>query len=733
MRAPGVRPGSRRPGKASPAAEGEAPGRPRLRGGRARLALAAALLAAAVLAVVVLVRSPAVRREAGLSVLLVSIDTLRADALGAYGRPGAQTPWMDRLAAEGVRFETVRAHNVVTLPSHANLLSGRLPTEHGVRDNTGFRFPKDVPTLATLLKERGYRTAAFVSAFVLDSRFGLDRGFDVYDDRLGGAEARGEFLVPERPGERTVAAAAEWLAGAGAGPRFLFLHLYEPHFPYEPPEPLRARFPADPYQGEVAAADAALAPLLGTLLEEGVEKGGWLVVLTSDHGEALGDHGEMTHGIFAYEATLRVPLVLHCPRLLAPRVVRAPASHVDLLPTLLDALDLPLPEGLSGRSLWPLAFGGSIAPAPLYFEALSSSLNRGWAPLHGLLDGGLKYVDLPRPELYDLAADPAEATNLAARRPADVERLRGRLGGFRARARGVSRVAEEAEALERLRALGYVAAAASRAKDRHTEADDPKNLVEVDARIREVVRLHRAGDLEGALALCERNVRERPEMPVSYLHLAYLKRGLGDLAGAVAAARRSFELRPLDGEAVSLYAVYLTEAGQPAEAVRVTEPYSGRAEADLDVLTARGMALARLGRFAEALAAFEAAREADPSNVLTLVNVGTVHMMAGAREAARRAFGAALAIDPGVARAHNSLGVMAMTEGRPEEAVERWRRAAELDPRDFQTLFNLGATLRRMGRAAEARPYLEAYLREAPLALERRDIERVRGWLHGRS
>jgi len=673
-----------------------------------------------------------IRREAGLSVLLVSIDTLRADALGAYGRQGAETPWIDRLASEGVRFETVRAHNVVTLPSHANLLSGKLPFEHGVRDNTGFRFPKDAPTLATLLRERGYRTGAFVSAFVLDSRFGLDRGFDVYDDLLGGGEARAEFLVPERRAPLTVAAASKWLETQGEGPRLVFLHLYEPHFPYEPPEPQRARFAGEPYRGEVSAADAALAPLLGPILD-GREKNRWLVVLTSDHGESLGEHGEMTHGIFAYEASLRVPLILHAPGLLRPRVVTTPVGHVDLLPTLLDALGLPAPEGLSGRSLWPLAFGQGRTPAPAYFEALSSSLNRGWAPLHGVVDGSLKYVDLPLPELYDLGRDPAEASNLVARRPADLERLRDRLAGFRARDRGISRVAEEAEALERLRALGYVASAASHMKGRHGEADDPKNLVEIDTRIREVLGRFRAGDSRGAIALCEENIRERPEMPVSYLHLAYLRRGLGDLPGAVAAARRSFELRPLDAEAVSLYAVYLTEAGQPAEAVKVTSPYARGPQPDLDVLTARGMALARLGRFEAALGTFETARAVDPSNTSTLVNIGTVHLMAGARDPARRAFEAALAVDPGIARAHNSLGVMAMTEGRAAEAVERWKRAVELDPRDYQTLFNLGATLRRMGRAAEAQPYLEAYLKEAPLALEARDMERVRAWLGRRS
>ena len=323
----------------------------------------------------------------------------------------------------------------------------------------------------------------------------------------------------------------------------------------------------------------------------------------------------------------------------------------------------------------------------------------------------------------------ARGQRLRPERPADLERLKAVLGRFRARDRGISRVAEEAEALEHLRALGYVAAATSQVKPTFGKGDDPKNLVAIDTRIREVVSLYRSGKLAEALALCRQNIQERPEMPVSYLHLAYLERGLGNLDAAVAAARRSFELRPLDAEAVSLYAIYLTEAGHAADAVKVTTPYVGFGEPSLDILTARGMALARTGRFDDARATFESARAAFPTNSLTLVNIGTVELMAGSRDAARRSFEAALALDPGVARAHNSLGVIAMTEGRGEEAVEHWRQAVELDPRDYQTLFNLGDTLRRMGREAEARRYLEAYLREAPLALERRDIESVRAWL----
>jgi len=668
------------------------------------------------------------RRDPGLSVLLITIDTLRADALGAYGRAAAGTPWIDRLAQGGVRFEEAHAHNVVTLPSHANILSGQYPLMHGVRDNSGFRFPPERQTLATLLKARGHRTGAFVSAFPLDSRFGLDAGFDLYDDRLGGAETRSAFVVPERRGGATVEAAVRWLGARGEPPAFAFVHLYEPHFPYEPPAAFASLFPGAPYQGEVSAADAALEPLLKPILEAG-EQGRTLVVVTSDHGEALGDHGEQTHGIFAYESTLRVPLILYAPRILQPTVVTAPVRHVDILPTVLDLLDLSPPAELDGRSLLPLIAGRSPPAAATYFEALSSSLNQGWAPLRGVIDAGLKYVDLPLPELYDIASGPAETRNLAATRPAELERLRGLLAGVRQPERAVQKAPEDASTLERLRALGYVASQPGPGKDRYTVEDDPKRLIDVDARASEALRLYHAGDLEGALALSRENLRRRPDMPLAHMHEAHILRARGDLGAAVEAARKAVALRPTDEESVALLAIYLTQAGRPREAVDLLEPYVAASRPDLDLLTARGMALAALGRREEALATFARARETDPSNPMVLVNIGTVHLMTGEMEPAVASFESALRIDPGLARAHNSLGVIAARQGRRSEAIERWKRAAALDPEDYQTLFNLGAVLRQEGRGAEARPYLEAYLRRAPVALEGADIARVRAWL----
>jgi arylsulfatase A-like enzyme/Flp pilus assembly protein TadD len=670
-----------------------------------------------------------VKRDPGLSVLLVSIDTLRADALGCYGRPDAATPWIDRLAAQGVRFEAARAHNVVTLPSHANLLSGEYPLRHGVRDNAGFRFPADRPTLATILRERGWRTGAFVSAFPLDSRFGLDRGFEVYDDRVGGDGTAAAFAMPERRGSRTVEAARRWIESVGDGRWFAFVHLYEPHFPYQPEEPFAARFPGEPYHGEVAAADAALGPFLEPLLSAGARTRA-LVVLTSDHGESLGEHGEATHGVFAYEATLRVPLVLHAPRLFPPRVVATPVRHVDVLPTVLDALGLEAPAGLPGRSLLPLAAGTEDGGQDSYFESLSPSLDRGWAPLRGIVAGGLKYVDLPLPELYDLRRDPGEGQNLAASRPRDLEELQARLARLRRGDVGLGgRVPEDEAALERLRALGYVAGEGVAPKVRYTEEDDPKRLVDLDARFESVLSLYQAGDLDGAVAACEEVLRRRPDAPRAWLQLAYLERARGRLDAAVAASRKAVDLRPLDPESVSLHAVYLTEAGRPGEALAFLEPAVAARLPDVDVLTALGMAQARSGRPADALATFARARELDPTNAMVLVNTGTVYLMAGDRMRARQAFEAALDVDDEVPRAHNSLGVIAAEEGRLPEAIARWQKAVALDPGDYQTLFNLGATLRRMGREAEARPYLEGYLRRAPVALESRDIARVRAWL----
>ena len=665
----------------------------------------------------------AVHRERGLSVLLVTIDTLRADALGGYGRAGGETPWIDRLASSGVLFDFAHAHNVVTLPSHASILSGRYPFDHGVRENSGFRFPPGMETLATLLRGHGYRTGAFVSAFPLDSRFGLDHGFEVYDDRLGDADARSDFRMQERAGTKTVAAARAWLR-ATPGPTFCWVHLYEPHAPYQPPFEWRGRMPTA-YDGEVTAADAALAPLLEPLLARGRDSD-TLVVLTSDHGEGLGDHGEATHGVFAYESTLRVPLVFHNPRLFAPRLVASSARHVDLVPTILDALALPVPEGLPGRSLLDLAAGVETGEGPpSYFETLTPALTRGWAPIHGVLRERLKYLDSPLPELYDLAADPREEANLVASRPGPLEEVRGLLGRLRAGDAGPARSAVPAEVRERLASLGYVGGGGTVATH-YGEGDDPKRHIAFENDLEKVIERYVEGDVAGALSLCEALVRENPRVPLGLRHLSFLRRKAGDLAGAVRAGRDALASDPGSAETAVELGRLLDEIGRPPEAVAVLAPYAKAEGADLDALVSYGIALARSGQKDPAIAVLQRARRADPSSALAAFSLGTAYLLFADHGRARDAFGAALELEPDMARAYDSLGLLAAVEGKPEEAARLWARALEFSPNDPDTLFNLGTLLWRAGRREEARPLFERFLAVAPPDRYTEDVARVR-------
>jgi arylsulfatase A-like enzyme/Tfp pilus assembly protein PilF len=673
-------------------------------------------------------RTAAVRREPGLSVLLITIDTLRADALGAYGNTKVATPGLDRLASGGVRFSRASAHNVVTLPSHVNILTGQYPFHHGVRENSGFRVPAEVDTLATVLKARGYRTGAFVSAFPLDLRFGLARGFDVYDDRYGKGAERRAFREPERAGPATVAAAVEWI-GRQQEPWFAWVHLYEPHFPYAPPEPLATTYRNEPYLGEVSAADAALLPLVSPILNQGAASR-TMVIVTGDHGEALGDHGESTHGIFAYEATLRIPLIVYQPRLFGARVVDDAVRHVDIFPTVLDAVGIDPPKGIDGRSLLAMASGQKSAPASTYFESLSASLNRGWAPLVGAIDGSLKYIDLPIPELYDLASDPSESHNLAAARAADLQRMQALLKQFGADAAKPVRVAESADARARLRSLGYVSGTAA-PKATYTEADDPKRLIALDRQTDELMSRYLQGDVRGAIVMAESLTKQRPDMAVTWTHLAFLYNQAGDHASAVRAIRRALDLNPGSPDVASLFGAYLTDAGLAKEALPRLEPYVRVPQPDFDVLNAYGVALASVNRADEALSVFEQARTLDPASALPLTNIGTVHLMRGDAARASSAFNAALGLDPTLARALNGLGVIAAQRGAFDEAATHWRKAIALDPHDYQVLYNLGDVLVKLRRPAEARQYWERYLQEAPPASDQMDRARVRSWLIG--
>jgi arylsulfatase A-like enzyme len=389
-------------------------------------------------------------------IVLVTIDTLRADRVGSYGASGAHTPHLDTIAARGVRFEVAVSPAPLTLPAHASLMTGLDPPAHGVRHNSVHRLPEGIPTVAEHLRAAGYATAAFVGALVLDRRFGLDRGFDHYDDAVGD-RVSGPTGFPERPADAVVDAALAWLEGADAR-FFLWVHLFDPHMAWRPPPGFASAFASRPYDGEIAFADAEVGRLLAGIRARFGEAG-LAVVATADHGESLGEHGELTHSYSIYDATQRIPLLMEGPGLPAGRVAPGPASLLDVAPTLLAwAGATPLP-GAAGRDLRELARRSEPDAAAIYLETLATQLDFGWSPLLGIRAGRFKYIRAPRPELYDLALDPGETRNLAEAEPARVDDLDRRLDEhLRA---GPSRAPEPAHLApgerERLRALGYLA------------------------------------------------------------------------------------------------------------------------------------------------------------------------------------------------------------------------------------------------------------------------------------
>jgi arylsulfatase A-like enzyme/Flp pilus assembly protein TadD len=686
------------------------------------------------------------------NVLLVTVDTLRADALGSYGGPAA-TPALDRLAVEGVRFDFAHAHAVVTLPSHASILTGQYPFQHGLRDNSGYRLPPGARTAATMLREAGYATAAFVAGFPLHSRFGLNQGFDVYDDRFGDTRAPTEFVMPERPASAVVPLARAWIASRGSGlvtrgsdgtsveqrpssneqratsnghPWFVWLHLFDPHAPYRPPPPFDATYASRPYYGEVAATDAALAPLLDDLRTSGKPT---LVIVTGDHGEALGDHGEQSHGLFAYEATLRVPLIIAevGSRGGGPtgEVSSVNARHIDILPTLLDAVGQTLPGDLPGRSLLPRSERrtAGASPRPTYFESMGPVLNRGWAPLAGVLLDRDKFIDVPIAERYDLSGDPAEMSNLAGRSPERDRMLVASLRAYNAPPPG-ERVAEAPDAAARLRALGYVSGNVP-AKARYTDADDPKRLVELDRAIHDAVSAFGAGRAGDAVGIYQRVIDRRPDMAIAYRHVAFIEAQRGNVSGAIDVLQRAVGRGVTDPRLVTQLGEALVDAGRVAQGIQVLEPVAGAPNAEAEALNALGIAYARGGRVEDARRVFERVLAVDPASTVPLENLGMLALERGDLATAHKRFEQAIAADPRSSRAHAGAGVVALRQGDRRAAIDAWTRAVQLDPRNFDALYNLGTTLARDGQGVAARPYLEQFLRTAPPAFHAKDLQEV--------
>ncbi|HEV2851992.1 MAG TPA: sulfatase-like hydrolase/transferase [Thermoanaerobaculia bacterium] len=679
--------------------------------------LAVFLLAAAVSAQSA--KAPA-RPAASRDIVLITIDTLRADAPGFAGNKRSQTPVLDRLAAQGRVFTNAHAHNVVTLPSHTNILTGLYPFQHGVRDNSGFVLPESIPTLATVLHGAGYATGAFVGAFPLDSQFGLDHGFDVYDDHYPEGADEEEFVIAERRGDEVVRLALSWWQKQKGKPRFLWVHLYDPHAAYEPPEPFASRFRDNPYLGEVAAADSFLAPLLGPFLD-GKEKPA-LVVVTGDHGEALGEHGEETHGLFAYEATLKVPLVVW-GRGVAPGRDARPARHVDIFPSILQVAGVNAPGGFRrpGRSLLAPPVAGD---SDSYFESLSTTLNRGWAPLRGLLRNGRKFIALPLPEVYDLPKDPGEKDNRF-----DEERTAAR-GVFAALPResawppqrGTLKPEDEA----RLRSLGYLSGSAA-AKESYGPEDDPKRLIGLDRKVHQVIDLYMRGRLDESTRLARELVTARPTMSLGHSLLAQSLLQAGKTREALDVMLAARKTGATSDAMLRQLGLTLSEVGRAGEAVNILKPLADAG--DPQSLNAYGLALSEAGRQKEAFETFQRVLRDDPDNPKAWEQLGLVELRLGHWPQARDRSRKALELNGRLPFAWNNLGVALYQSGQKDEAIDAWQKAVDLKPDLWDALWNLGTKAAERGRMDQARKALERFAAGAPPDRYGPDVEKARAFL----
>lgn len=560
--------------------------------------------------------APTARRP---DILLISIDTLRADRLGCYGRADAHTPTIDRLAAEGAAFEHAWTPVPITLPAHATMLTGLLPPRHGVRDNGSFRLPDTHATLAESLRAAGYRTGAFVGGFPLVAAGGLARGFDVYDDEMSphafGSGAQ-EVSRLERSADEVLQRAWKWLLAAPAeSPVFAFVHLYDPHSPYERPLPGRQELS---YEGEIAYVDAVLGEFFAALRRH-ERWNGLLTILTSDHGEGLGEHGERTHCIFVYDTTLRIPLIVHWPGRLDPMRIASPAGLIDVTPTILKLAGLPPIAGVDGQALLSESGDGvtivdasppDAAARSFYAESLFPELRFGWAPLRSLRQGALKYIDAPRPELFDVAVDPSESNNLVEARPQEAARLARQLRGMGDGVRAA--VAESAQTRSALGALGYLSA---------PPADDAEAASPADPKD----RMAAYNQFELAHEYC-------------------LTGRIDEALAALASVESQFARSPYFHQQLGEFA-------------------------------------ARAGRWAEAEASFRRCLELSESNLDVRLNLGVAQMRQGDYRAAAAQFDRILSIDPNHAVAHLYAGVVKGKHlGDEAGAVRHWSRFVELAP-----------------------------------------------------
>jgi len=614
------------------------------------------------------------------NVVLITIDTLRADHLGVYGYTSIQTPQIDQLARAGARFTRAYTPVPITLPSHSAIFTGSFPMATGMHDFSGNKLPATSATLASALKSSGYATAAFVGSAVLDSRFGLNQGFETYFDHFDFSRLLETNLDQmERRGDQVMDNALNWLKRSSRQPFFLWVHLYDPHYPYNPPEPYASRYRTQPYDGEIAFDDAQVGRLVSALKDLRMFDNA-VIILAGDHGEGLGEHGEKTHGFFVYNSTLHVPLVVKVPGA-GPRVIEDEVSLVDVMPTVLHALKMPVPASVQGRSLLGQVQGRPGAgQSNLYAETYLPLLHFRWNQLRSLQSRGMKYIEAPRPEIYDTRADPKEAKNLYPTRQALGHEMHDRLNTLLRRLTpAAGKVESDKELtdpalLERLKSLGYVAVSAGS----FTEASgkplpDPKDRIQVYELVSEAMMDGQRGRYGESLS----KLREAEKIEPLSVTIHYL------------AALNHFRLRDF------------RRAREQFESTLQIDPKFALATYYL------GLTQIQTGDMEGASLSFSRTLELDPTNFSAAYNLGAASLKRNRVEDALRLFQRAVEINPDYAQGHEALGELYLYLKRPEDAARSLERAVELRPESAKAHQTLGLAYKALGRSADAQRELE--------------------------
>jgi arylsulfatase A-like enzyme/Tfp pilus assembly protein PilF len=656
--------------------------------------------------------------------LLITLDTTRADHLGCYGDREAATPRLDRLAAEGAVAENAIATVPLTLPSHASILTSLYPPRHGVRDNGDFRLPERETTLAEFLKARGYRTAAVVASAVLSATQGLDQGFDIYDEpraKAGWAAVGGAGVLYEPRVERSATEVTDAALAAidriGRGPFFLWVHYFDPHVEYVPPSPWRERFAARPYDGEIAYMDAEIGRLLDALDRRG-RLSRAVVAVIGDHGEGLGGHGERTHGLLLYRETLRVPLIVRYPGSVRSGArLGGAVSGVDLAPTLLDLMGLPGMPGVQGKSFAAALRGGPEGDrGPVYSESLYGERSYGWAALYALTGRDRKFVEAPEPEIYDLAADPAESRNLAGADPAELDAWRNRLAAIRS-SMGASdtTAAREATAEERARlgSLGYVSAGspALGRKDR----PDPKRLVALNDLFFEARILASQGRLEEARAPLEKVLASDPGNPLVLATSGTLLRSLGRHDEGIARLKAAARAAPGVHEIQRNLGAALRDDGKPREAAEAYRAAIAIRPSSSDSHFGLAKALHEQGDPTAAILEYRKAAALGFSGPAMHADLGLALADTGEFAEAEKELLLSDGADSAVRfEGWSRLGRAAARKGMLAEARRALDRALALQPSQPELLLDRAKVLRKLGDLPEAERSLERLLAASP-------------------